>query len=89
MIRFKIITIHLLCVHSLTNIEVQRYYQKNISSKVFQNNLYVVNLDEYKTMVTHWITLYTNGNSVTYFDSFGVEHIPKKSKKYISSFEFE
>ena len=74
----------MLCVHSLTNIEVQRYYQKNISLKVFQNNLYVVNLDEYKPMVTQWITLYANGNSVTYFDSFGVENISKKSKKCIS-----
>ena len=26
------------------------------------------------------MTLYVNGNSARYFDSFGVEHIPKKEK---------
>ena len=25
----------------------------------------------------HWIVLYVNDNNVIYFDSFGVEHIPK------------
>ena len=29
---------------------------------------------------THWIALYVNDN-VTYFDSFGVEHIWKETKK--------
>ena len=38
----------------------------------------VLNLDEYKSIGTHWIALYVNGNNVTNFDSFGVEHIPKK-----------
>ena len=42
---------------------------------------YVANLDEYKSIRTHWIALYANGNSVTYFDSFGVEHILKEFKK--------
>ena len=27
--------------------------------------------------------MYVNNNNVTYFDSFGVEHIPKEIKKYI------
>ena len=27
---------------------------------------------------THWIALYALNNNVTYFDSFGVEHIPKE-----------
>ena len=26
----------------------------------------------------HWIALYVNGNNVTYFDSFGVEHVAKE-----------
>ena len=29
--------------------------------------------------------MYLNNNDVTYFDSFGVEHIPKKIKKFIGS----
>ena len=34
-----------------------------------------VNLDESKSIGTHKIVLYVNSDSVTYFDSFGVEHI--------------
>ena len=31
-----------------------------------------------KTTGKHWIDLYANGNSVTYFDSFGFERILKE-----------
>ena len=40
-----------------------------------------MNLDEYKSKGTHLTTLYVNGDSVTYFDSFGVKQIKKKLKK--------
>ena len=34
---------------------------------------------------THWVALYVqNNNSVTYFDSFGVEHVPKEIKAFIN-----
>ena len=39
--------------------------------------------DEYSDIGTHWVALYANNNSVTYFDSFGVEHIPKEIKPFI------
>ena len=39
---------------------------------------HVINLDEYKSIESHWIALYVNNNNITYFDSFGVQHIPKK-----------
>ena len=26
----------------------------------------------------HWIALYVKNNEITYFDSFGVEHVPKE-----------
>ena len=29
--------------------------------------------------------MHVNDNSVTYFDSFGVEHIPKETKKFIGN----
>ena len=52
---------------------------------------YVKNLDEYSDTRTHWVALYVgraspkdlNNNNVTYFDSFGVEHIPKEIKEFI------
>ena len=34
---------------------------------------------------THWITLYIINKTVTYFDSFSVEHIPKEIKKFINN----
>ena len=43
-----------------------------------KDGTYVVNLDEYKSIGMHWITLYTNDNSVAYLLSFGVEHIPEE-----------
>ena len=46
---------------------------------------YVVNLDEYSDIGTRWIALYVNNKTVTYFDSFGVKHIPKEIKKCIKN----
>ena len=46
---------------------------------------YVINLDEYSDTGTHWIALYVNTKTVTYFDRFGVEHIPKEVKKCIDN----
>ena len=36
--------------------------------------------DEYKSIGTHWIALYVNGDNITYFDSFRDEQIPKETK---------
>ena len=76
--------------HPLTNFEIQKYYQnkpkfngvysRNNLSKI-KDGVYVTNLDEFKSIGTHWITLYVNGNNAIYFDSFGIEHIPKKKNK--------
>ena len=45
---------------------------------------YIINLDEYTDVGTHWIALFWNKNGVVYFDSFGVEHIPKKIKNLLT-----
>ena len=34
-------------------------------------------IDEHKSTGTHWLALYENHNGTTYFNSFGVEHIPE------------
>ena len=44
-----------------------------------------MNIDEFKSTGTHWIALYVKGNNIIYFDSFGVEHIPKQIKKIIGN----
>ena len=33
-------------------------------------------------MGTHWIALYVNAKNVTYYNRFGVEHIPQKIRKF-------
>ena len=46
--------------------------------KTMKNGAHVINLDEDVDVGTHWIALYVKTNEFTYFDSFGVEHVPKE-----------
>ena len=80
--------------HLLTNFEIQRYYQNEpkFNGVYSRSNLpkitdgaYVINLNEFESIGNHWIVLYVNGNNMIYFDSFGVEHIPKGIKKFIGN----
>ena len=81
--------------HPLTNFEIQAYYQyeprfNGIFSRdnlpnTIKNGAYVINLDEYHDIGTHWVALYVNNKTITYFDSFGVEHIPKEIIKFIDN----
>ena len=75
-------------LHPLTNFEIQKYYENepkfigvfsrdNLPKKI-KNGAYVIDLDEYPDTGTHWIALFCKKNEIIYFDSFGVEHIPKK-----------
>ena len=50
-----------------------------------KDGAYVINLDEYELIGTHWIDLYVDNDNVTSFDSFGVEHISKEIKKFIGN----
>ena len=69
--------------HLLTNFKIEEYFFKNkhfngVYSrdnlfKVIKNGAYVINLDEYADVGTHWIALYVKNNEVIYFDSFGVD----------------
>ena len=72
--------------HPLTNFEIQRYYQNEtrFNGVYSRDNLpkikdgaYVINIDDYSDIGTHWIALYALNNDVTYFNTFGDEHIPK------------
>ena len=60
------------------------YSRDNLPNKI-KDEAYVINLDEYSDIGTHWIALYVNNNIVTYFDSFGVEHITKEIKTFIKN----
>ena len=80
--------------HLLTNFEIQKYYQNeprfngvfsrdNLPNNI-KNGAYVINLDEYRDIGTPWVALYVNNKTITYFDSFGVEHIPREIIKFIA-----
>ena len=56
----------------------------NLPNKI-KDGAYIVNLDEYSDIGTHWVALYVNNKTVTYFDSFGIEHIPKEIKKFVGN----
>ena len=36
-------------------------------------------------MGTHWVALFVKTNEAIYFDSFGIEHIPKEINKFINN----
>ena len=80
--------------HPLTNFEIQKYYQNEPrfngvysrdNLQKIKNGAYIVNLDEYYDIGTHWVALYVKKNDVTYFNSFRVEHIPKKIRTFINN----
>ena len=80
--------------HPLTNFEIKKHYENesrfngvysrdNLPNKI-KDGAYVINLDKYSDIGTHGIALYIkNNDDITYFDRFGVEHIPKEMIKYI------
>ena len=77
--------------HPLTNFEIQKYQNESRFNGVYsRDNLtkikggaYIINLDEYSDIGTHWVALYVHNDDVTYFDSFGVEDILKEIKTLI------
>ena len=80
----------------MTNFEIRKYYKNKprFNGVYSRDNLpkikygaYVINLDEYSDIGTHWVALYVqnNNDSVIYFDFFGVEHIAKEIKAFINN----
>ena len=81
--------------YPLTKFEIQKYYQNELTFNgvysgdnltEIKDGTYLINLDEYSDVGTHWVALNVNNNNITYFDSFGVEHIPKEIKAFIDRY---
>ena len=78
--------------HPLANFEIQKYYQneprfngvfsKDNMPKKIKDGAYLINLDEYADVGTHWIILFCKRSEIVDFDSFGVEHVPEKIKEF-------
>ena len=94
--------------YPLTNFEIQKYYKNETRFNVFtRNNLfkkikdgvYIINLDEYADIGTHWIALFCKKKKkkrnclfYSFFEklqwklySFVVEHIPEEIKEFIGN----
>ena len=79
--------------HPLTNFEIQKCYKneprfngafsRNNLPKKIKDGTYMINLDEYADVGTHWIALFCKKNEIVYFDSFGVGYIPEEIKEFI------
>ena len=60
------------------------YSRNNLPNRI-KKGAYVINLDEYENTGTHWVSLFVNAKYTVYFDSFGIEHIPKEINKFINN----
>ena len=56
----------------------QDVFSRNNLLKKVEDGAYIINLDEYADVGTHWIALFSNKNNIIYFDSFHVEYILKE-----------
>ena len=62
--------------HPFTSFEIQKDYQneprfngvfsRNNLPKIIKDGAYVINLDEYADVVTHWIALFCNRNEIRF-----------------------
>ena len=74
--------------HPLTNFEIKDCFKDDprFNGVFSRNNLpnlkngaYVINLDHSKNIGTYWVVTFVKKDEVIiYFDSFGVEYIPKE-----------
>ena len=82
-------------MYPLTNFEIKRYNQneprfngdlsRDYLPKKIEDGAYVINLDEYADVGTHWIALFCEKSEILHFDSFGVEHVPEQNKEFIGN----
>ena len=54
------------------------FFQEIICLKKIKDRVYVIILDEYADVGTHWNALFCNRSEIVYFNSFGVEHVPEE-----------
>ena len=85
----------LMLPHHLKNFEIRKCYQKeprfngvysrNNLPKKIKDRAYVVNLDEYADVGTHWIAVFCNRSEIVYFNSFGVGYFPEEIKEFVEN----
>ena len=61
---------------------MNRVYSRNNLPKKIKDGAYVINLDKYADVGTHWMALLCQRSEIVYFDSFGVEHVPEEIEEF-------
>ena len=61
-------------------------YLNTIPFKKIKDGAYIITLNEYANVGTHWFPLFCKKNEIVYFDSFDVEYIPQEIKEFIKEF---
>ena len=63
-------------VYAKTSLPVVAVVERTAPTVAAQikDGAYVMYFDEYKSIETHWIVLFVNGDDVAYFDNFKVEY---------------
>ena len=72
-------------VFSRNNLPKSNFIECN-SIKKIKDGAYIINLDAYANVGTHWIALFCKKNEIVYFNSFGVAYIPEEIKEFIKEF---
>ena len=82
--------------HPLTNFKIQKYYQnepkfngvysRNNLSKI-KDGAYIINLDDYESIKTHWIAFYVNAKNVK--NTLTVLELSKFQKKVENPLEIK
>ena len=83
----------LLPFHPLTNFEISEYYKdhpkfngvysRDNLPKTIKKGAYVINLDEYENIGTHWIALFVKPKYTVYFDNFGSKELYAKALDFV------
>ena len=60
------------------------FSRDNLPDKT-KDGAYIINLDEYSDIGTHWVALYVDNKTVIYFDSFVIEYIPQEITIFINN----
>ena len=81
--------------HPLTNFEIQKYFQneprfnvhysRNNLPKKIKDGAYIISLDEYGDLSTHWIALFCKRSKIVHFVSSSVEYLLEEIKEFIGN----
>ena len=80
-----------------TNFAVQTFYQNEarfngvyfrdnlLKKKKIKDGAYLINLDEYADVGTHWIALFCRKTEIAYCNGFSVEHVTEEIRGFIAN----